>query len=171
MKLFVKLLELLGLMKTSSSSKSSPPPKVLEPLQSTANSITQITLQDWITSSNKYPERANSPELTSDVKIRAGELLSKVNQLLQEIEVNAIVSSGFRPSAVNKNIPNAATKSLHMTGGAIDLLDPNGEIYSKITPELLRKYSLWLEHRDHTKGWVHLDQGNRKAREVRIFRP
>ncbi len=134
-----------------------------------------LTLKDWVTSSGKYPERANSEELTDDVKKQAEAFLAVLNAFLQELtpDVAYKVSSGFRPSSVNSKIPNAAKRSLHMTGLAIDLEDPENELDQLITskPELLDKYGLWLEHPDSTPKWTHLDKGTRSQRKIRIFHP
>jgi hypothetical protein len=83
------------------------------------------------------------------------------------------ISSGFRPSNVNAQIKNAAKKSLHMTGLAVDIED-NGELAKTIMskPELLAKYKLWLEYPDFTNGWCHLDLSvSRADRAVRVFNP
>lgn len=134
-----------------------------------------ITLNDWITSSNKYPERAKSEDLTDEVKNNAGSFLAVLNDFLQELTpgVKYSVSSGFRPSSVNSKIPNAAKRSLHMTGFAIDLVDLDGELDKLIQskPELLDKYDLWLEHPDATPKWCHIDKGTRSQRKIRIFQP
>ena len=131
-----------------------------------------ISLNDYLTASDKYPERALNvaPELIAN----AERLLSVVNEFLAELGVeNCRVSSGYRPAAVNAKIPNAAKKSLHMTCLAIDIQDLNGELDKLVQagPELLIKYSLWLEHPDNTVGWCHLDLGIRLDRPVRVFRP
>src|SRR5258706_15700069 len=66
-----------------------------------------ITLSDLITSSGKYPDRANSPELTAQLKDNGVQLLNKVNQLLEELKItSATVSSGFRTSVANTSISN-----------------------------------------------------------------
>lgn len=134
-----------------------------------------LTLNDWITSSGKYPERAKSSELTDEIKKNANTLLTLVNALLTDLAVDPMpkVSSGFRPSSVNSALPNAAKRSLHMTGLAIDLADEDNNLDKliQVKPELLDKYELWLEHPDATDRWTHLDKGTRTARKVRIFRP
>lgn len=133
-----------------------------------------ITLTDYITASGKYPERLKSNELTEEVKANAVDLLNDVNKLLDEVGIpNRKVSSGFRPSNVNAGIKGAAKRSLHMTGKAIDLSDPDGQIAKKIAarPDLMRKYGIFLESPSHTKGWCHLDKANRSDRPNRQFIP
>ena len=133
-----------------------------------------IDLEDYLSSSGKYPERLNSDELTKAVKDNAVVLLNKVNQLLQELKIFDVkVSSGFRPSAVNAKVKGAAKKSLHMSGRAVDIYDPKHEIIQKIMarPDLLKKYDLWLEDPAATPSWAHLDNGTRTERALRIFKP
>lgn len=135
-----------------------------------------LTLQDWITSSGKYPERAKSDELTDTVLDNAQLLLDSVNDLLVALGMDlskVSISSGFRPSSVNTKIPNAAKKSLHMTGLALDLLDTDGKIDSLIekNSHLLETYGLWLESPTKTPNWCHLDKGTRSKRKIKIFFP
>lgn len=138
-----------------------------------------ITLENYITASGKYKDRKDSPELTEEVKTNAKTLLEKVNMLLDELGIkDATVSSGFRPSSVNSAIANAAKKSSHMTGKAIDLVDDKNQTLAKLIakhPESLRKLGLFLEDPDSTKGansnWCHLDIATRSDRPSRIFKP
>lgn len=133
-----------------------------------------IDLTNYITASGKYKDRLLSSELTKEIKDNAIILLNRVNQLLKELGIKSVsVSSGFRPSAVNAAIKGSAKKSLHMLGKAVDIADPKHELYKKIEekPELLKKYGLWMEHKDNAPTWCHLDCSNlRVDREVRIFR-
>jgi hypothetical protein len=111
---------------------------------------------------------------------KAVELLGKVNALLTEINWpgHVTVSSGFRPAAINRRIRGAAKHSLHRWGMAVDIADPHDvfkEMFKPLTDKqdsgLLRKYGLFMEHPDHTKGWVHLDMGFRLDRPTRVFVP
>lgn len=141
-----------------------------------------LTVFDLITSSGKYPDRADSHELTADVLANGAALVRKVNALLTDlkafhelaVDIEAIkVASGFRPSNINAQTPAAAKRSLHMTLNAVDLLDPQNEIGRCIekAPWLLIEHDLWLENPRNTPGWCHIDQGDRKKRLVRIFAP
>ena len=141
--------------------------------------IPMISLSDYLTASGAYPEREKSPEVTPEVIANAEKLLKAVNSLLTELNIKfAKVSSGFRPSSVNAGIANAAKKSSHMTGKAIDLLDDKSQSLAKLfasKPELLRKYGLFLEDPESTKGknsnWCHTDIADRPDRPSRIFKP
>lgn len=133
-----------------------------------------IELDDYLSASGKYPQRLQDVECTEEVKNNAIILLNKINQLLVELGITSIiVSSGFRPSSVNANTPGSAKRSLHMIGLAIDLVDIDNDIYNKILTnhQILDKYKLWLESKDSTPNWCHLDLGIRSERKIRIFIP
>lgn len=133
-----------------------------------------ITSDDLVTSSGKYPERANSPELTVELRANAEDLCKRVNNLLAVVWKSPVsVSSGFRTAAVNSSLPNAAKKSYHMLCKAVDLSDPEGKIKEAILakPEVLSEYGLWLEDPASTVGWAHLDTGVRSPRTPKVFKP
>ena len=139
-----------------------------------------ITLQDWITASQRFPERAESPELTDQVLRDAKYLVDQVNALLRALEVDQEIkiSSGFRPTAVNNQTTGAAARSGHTRGKALDIMDDQDQSLGKLIasrPDLLRKYDLMLESLKHTKGkwtnWVHLDTVKRPDRPSRTFIP
>lgn len=131
-----------------------------------------LSLNDWITSSGKYPERAK--EMTDEIKVNAITLVEKVNQLLEKLGISEVdVSSGFRPESVNSKIANAAKKSAHMSGKAIDLSDKDGKIKALVgsQPELLRELELFMEDSKSTPTWCHVDYVDRKDRPSRTFIP
>ncbi len=140
-----------------------------------------IDLKEYLTASSNYPDREKHKELTQEYLDNAARLLKAVNACLAECGIDTTklrVSSGFRPSAVNAQIANAAKKSLHTTCRAIDILDDSKQSIAGILkgkPDVLKKYELWLENPDFTKGkntnWVHLDLGVRTDRKSRMFNP
>ena len=97
------------------------------------------------------------------------DLLVRVNCLFKTLGVSPRVSSGYRPSAINKTI-GGAKMSTHTICKGIDLIDPDKELATliKANLKLLEEYGLWLENPDFTKNWVHLDT---KERKNRIFNP
>ena len=97
------------------------------------------------------------------------ELLSRVNHMIAFLEWDPRVTSGYRPSAINKSV-GGAKKSTHTMCAGIDLADPEGKwgAYLKNNQTILLKYDLYLEHPDYTKGWVHLDM---RKRRNRVFIP
>lgn len=137
----------------------------------------EITLHEYFTSSNSYPDRIRSPEKTAQVEKNAEELLRRVNALLKHIgwDRSLKISSGFRPSSVNSSVKGAALKSCHMTGEAVDLLDDKDQTLCKtITKDLLEKFDLFREDSDATIGkytnWCHL-QTRKTQSGRRIFKP
>src|SRR4051812_4894796 len=91
-----------------------------------------ITLDQYLTSNGRYPERMSSPECTPAVKSAAMELLARVNRLLNDLDITKIdISSGFRTAASNAKQPGAAKKSNHMSGSAIDLVDDRSQSLCK----------------------------------------
>ena len=106
-------------------------------------------------------------------------LLEKVNLILTELfpDEEFEVSSGFRPQALNKALPNAAKRSLHMVGKAIDIKDRDGFLRHYLNPkvleaqaDLLRALGLWMEDREFCPTWCHLDIGERLDRPSRVFK-
>lgn len=133
--------------------------------------IELITLENYKMGRDKlYPK-----EWTPEVEKNAIKLLLAINSFLNEIGITkAVVSSGFRPSAINAALPNSAKKSAHMTGLACDIQDnKNQDLATLIAskPDLLRKYNLFMENPKSTKNWVHLDICFRIDRPSRIFNP
>lgn len=141
-----------------------------------------MDIKTYLTASGKYPEREKSKELTQIHLDNAKTLLERVDALFKDLglDLNKYkVSSGFRPSDVNKALANAAKKSLHQLCKAIDIEDDKSQTLAKLIqskPELLKKHGLWLESPSHTIGkntnWVHLDiSTDRTDRPSRTFIP
>ncbi len=106
-------------------------------------------------------------EPSSEVIENAQDLLSRVNVLLSrvaEIEpgVEAAqsphINSGWRPASYNAKVFGSAKNSLHITGQAIDIADPDGELDEFLfdNPHLLVEAGLWAEHPSATRRWSHL---------------
>lgn len=133
-----------------------------------------ITLKDFLTASGKYPERENHKEVTETVKSNSIALLWKINAFLTELGIDlVIISSGFRPSEVNNKTANAAKRSLHMEGRAIDIADPDGSLDALVDSrdDLKKKYGIWQESPKSTNGWCHLDDKDRGKRDKNTFNP
>lgn len=145
-----------------------------------------ITLNDWITSSERFIDRANSPELTDEVRAEAQKTVDAVNAILNEIEWNEdiSISSGFRPSGANA-AAGGAKRSAHMTGLALDIMQkkPLNKLGLKIrelqnnegAKGILGRHGLMMELLEVTVGqhtlWVHLDRVKRAERPSMEFRP
>lgn len=141
---------------------------------------------------NAEPDVSTSPAVTLDdyfgrhierpsaeVAANALELLARVNALLSNASTEGIeaaqnpkVNSGWRPASYNATIPNAAARSKHITGQAIDLADPEGVLDDWCVQHLesLEAIGLWLEHPLATKNWCHLQSIPPKSGK-RIFYP
>lgn len=151
----------------------------MEPEQPMSQPKEILTVEMVLTSSGRYPARATHAECTQEVRDSAKELCRRVNLLLNDLGIDKVdVTSGFRTTTSNAQVANAAKKSLHMRAMACDLLDDKEQNLAakvKAKPELLKKYDLWLENPDFTKGkntnWVHLDMGSRSDRPSRMFNP
>lgn len=131
------------------------------------------TLDDWITSSGKFPNRAKSPELTKEVRANAAALILQLNILAAALNLpHRPISSGFRPLGVNAAV-GGAKFSGHRTGKAVDLEDVDNELKNlvKANPALLRRLGLMLEHPLATPTWMHIDSTKRTDRPNRIFLP
>ena len=129
-----------------------------------------VKLDDYITSSGKYPERANSPELTKAVILYATELLERVNKALKHLNLADVkVSSGFRPSKVNSSV-GGSKMSAHTIGQAIDLEDRDQAISKAFTSDVLTMFDLYREDNDYTPTWAHLQIRPTRSGK-RIFRP
>jgi len=124
-----------------------------------------ITLEDY------WMGRDKDYSLALSVQTRKNALMTVevVNQFLQAAELAGIteyyhprtrsqVSSGWRPPAINSATAGASPTSHHMSGLAVDLYDPAGELdkFAMSNIDLLEDLGLWLEHPSATIGWCHL---------------
>jgi hypothetical protein len=136
-----------------------------------------LYFRDYITKADRRVQFAS--EFTPDINNNAIKLLGLINQLLNDLGIeSADVTSGWRPPQINNKTTNAAKRSYHMMGLACDILDDENQTLAKLVasrPDLLKKYGLWLESPDSTKGintnWAHLDLGTRQDRPSRVFLP
>jgi hypothetical protein len=132
-----------------------------------------VTLSEyWQGRDQAFPE-----DWSYEVKENARELLRRVNLLLAELNVVSVkVVSGWRPPAINRSV-GGSPRSYHISGQAVDLRDNGNQEFAKLLinkSDLLRKYQLWLESPDHTRGntnWIHLDMGIRPDKSIRVFNP
>ena len=119
-----------------------------------------ITLADYWMGRDK----TFGSSLTADIVRNAEETVKRGNLLLAEFRFDTKddeirkVNSGWRPPEVNAMTPGAAARSKHMTGQAIDIADPEGNLDEWCLAHLttLERCGLWLEHPSATKGWCHV---------------
>src|SRR5262245_61737990 len=100
----------------------------------------------------------HSTDLTTEIVANAAILVERVKKLLKVFGEDRAITSGWRPPSVNAATPNAAAKSKHMTGQAIDLEDHDGDLdqWCLDNPDILAEHQLWQEHPSATKNWCHL---------------
>lgn len=107
--------------------------------------------------------------LSTDIRRNAALTVELANGLLERaqaagvsLDINprtgTLVSSGWRPPDINAGTPGAAPRSKHLTGQAIDIYDPDGDLDEWCLREkdaALATIGIWLEHPAATKGWSH----------------
>lgn len=127
-----------------------------------------ITLADFFMGRREQFPLAMSPSIEREA-LRTVEIVNKllaqavgygVDLTHKHPQTGTLVASGWRPPAINSATPNAAPNSKHMTGQALDVYDPDGELDDWLmTGEgqaALTALGLWLEHPSATRGWSHL---------------
>jgi len=94
----------------------------------------------------------------ADVTITRTNLLLSIYVARTGDTEKRVVTSGWRPPSLNAATPGAALRSKHMTGQAIDISDPEGDLDSWLVDHtaVLQDVGLWMEHPGATKGWCHL---------------
>jgi len=129
--------------------------------------MTQITLaQYWM-----GRDGTNPFDLSTQIRKNAEVLLALVNKLIAVAEADGVqfhinpvrksnLTSGWRPPSVNATTKGAAVNSLHMTGQAVDVYDPDGDfdewLMSDRGQQAMKDLGIWHEHPAATKGWTHL---------------
>jgi hypothetical protein len=140
-----------------------------------------ITITDyWMGRDAEYP-LAMSPDIERNAH-RTCELVSKLIAIARTAGVPFLlnprtgsnVSSGWRPPALNAITPNAAKRSLHMTGQAVDVYDPHGTIDRWLMTDdgqrTIKDLGLWMEHPSATPGWAHVQTMPPRSGN-RVFKP
>jgi hypothetical protein len=110
--------------------------------------------------------------LNQEQQDNLNKLLVAVNKFRIYYNKPMIVSSGYRPAAINAKVKGAAKKSNHMVCLAVDFKDTDGAIDKFCTDNLhiLEDCGLWLESPDSTPGWCHLQCSPPKSGN-RVFKP
>lgn len=116
-----------------------------------------LTIEDYLGHSSPVTPPS------ADVVANAEFLLDRVNGLLDDLPmipaaVARVINSGWRPAAYNATVQGAAPNSKHITGQAVDIGDPDGELDNFLfaNQDWLLQHGLWMEHPLATKGWCHL---------------
>lgn len=126
-----------------------------------------ITIADYFMGRRELYPLALSPDIERNALMTvelANRLLTQATTYgvtMDRHPINkSLVSSGWRPPAINAATSNAAPNSKHMTGQALDIYDPDGDLDDWLmTGEgqaALTAIGLWMEHPGATKGWCHI---------------
>jgi hypothetical protein len=111
-------------------------------------------------------------DYTQEISNNCDLLVEKLNVLRAAYGHPLIISSGYRPPAVNAGTPNAAQKSNHMFCLAADFKDIDGKFWNWCLAnlDLLAATGCYLENRCWTPSWTHV-QIVPPASRKRIFTP
>lgn len=118
-------------------------------------------------------DREYADELTTSIEQQAQITISRANRLLESFgDTLRTITSGWRPVEVNAKTPGAAPFSRHMTGQAVDIADPEGDLdeWCLANQDVLASIGLWMEHPASTKGWCHVQTVPPKSGN-RVFYP
>lgn len=128
--------------------------RVLSPHISPGRPESLISLADYFMGR----DRTHAHELTAALRANAALTVERANRLLARAGLAGVVTSGWRPSAINAAVPNASPRSKHLSCQAIDLDDTDDALDDWCLSHLpaLAEIGLWLEHPDATPGWCHL---------------
>jgi hypothetical protein len=135
-----------------------------------------LTVKDYFMGRDR--DERFAAEVTEATVLNAHTTVARANELLYRFYTTRpkaeprIVTSGWRPAALNAATPGASATSKHVIGAAIDLSDPDGELDDWIMehPAVLHECNLYMEHPAATKGWCHLQTAAPKSGR-RIFYP
>jgi hypothetical protein len=141
----------------------------------------RITLGEYLQGRDAiYPA-----ELTAEIGANAATTVKLVNSLLAVMEAEgmkleahpvsqSLITSGWRPPQINRQVKGAAPKSKHMTGEAVDLYDPEGDIDNFLMSgqgqRVLASLGLYIEHPSATKSWSHIQIVPPRSQQ-RVFYP
>ena len=116
--------------------------------------------------------REKAYPLNAEQEANLQQLLKALNLFRQMYGKPMYVTSGYRPAAINANVPGAAKKSAHMSCQACDFKDTDGSLdkYCMDNLYILEQCGLYLEHPSATQGWCHL-QIRRPGSGNRVFKP
>lgn len=132
------------------------------------NNLKPITKEDLLMGRDKEaPE-----EYTDSVSQNLDRLVVAINKIQEVYGKQFTINSGWRTSSVNKSIPNAAPKSKHMEGLAVDISDREGEVmkWTLENLQLMKDVGVYMEDWRWTPTWTHYQIISPKSGN-RIFIP
>ena len=91
--------------------------------------------------------RHNITDVPHQAELQLEELIRRMNIIRAAWGKPMIVTSGFRLPSDQARINPKAPKSRHLTGNAVDISDPDGELYAWCVKNeaLLVEVGLWME--------------------------
>lgn len=109
--------------------------------------------------------------LTPELEANLDRLLTALNAFRKAYGKPMVVSSGYRPAAINASV-GGAKASNHMVCRACDFVDSDRKLseFCLAHLEVLESCGLWLESPASTPGWVHLQCVPPRSGS-RVFRP
>jgi hypothetical protein len=111
-----------------------------------------ITNEDYLMGRDvEYP-------LSADLQANAEDIVAKLNQLEIASKRSFFISSGYRPPAINAEIPGAVAGDAHEKCCGVDLRDFSQELYNWCVQNLetLVAIGFWMESIVSAKDHVHL---------------
>lgn len=134
-----------------------------------------------ITVEEYFRAYADHRGITPEIHENAGELLSRVNALLDECEglgwfpkinpatgtlISGQKNGGWRPQECTIGAPTSS----HKQGRGVDVADGDDSLDDFVDDEMLERHGLYREHPDDTPHWCHLtDRAPKSGR--RTFKP
>ena len=126
-----------------------------------------ITVNHYFMGRREQYPKALTPEIERNALLTVelvGKLLTQARSYGVPLDLNpktgSLIASGWRPPEFNAKVAGAAPNSKHMTGQAVDIYDPDGDLDDWLmTGEgqaALVALNLWMEHPSATKSWSHL---------------
>lgn len=96
--------------------------------------------------------------ITDEYKDNALILLDKISELEHIFGETLTMTSGYRPSQINRQTPGASLTSTHETCEGIDLRDISGELgqFLITNVNILKALDLYMESPKSAKDHVHL---------------
>ena len=130
----------------------------MSPFEKGLNQYVELTINDILTSSGKFPDRPVKYRPLKATLAHAADLCAKLNRLQMYWQRQLVLSSGYRPPAINAKTAGAAKHSLHQICAAADIVDPEGKLgeYCLADLPMLEHIGLYLEDPSFTPTWCHL---------------
>lgn len=117
-------------------------------------------------------DKEYASQYTKEISDNIDLLLEKMNVIRKAYAKPMIVASGWRPKEINDATKNAAKKSNHTKGLAVDIRDVDGKLWKWVilNLKLMKQLGIYLEDKRWTPTWVHFQIVPPKS-EKRIFIP